>query len=177
MTFVTPRGDSCPALWNSPLLASFLRYPHPPGNGFAVGQFLQVPYARPGAVAVQDDRQPVSHEYGRELPPSLDKLAKGNGPLSITARRGRRTSSLRCLCRRGIPPSKSGGHRRILHRRELLHAADFASRKWTRASGRATVRLLEASPFRSLGSLRYRSGTPERRTAWEPPPRFAECLA
>jgi hypothetical protein len=35
------------------LLASFRRYPHPPGNGLAVGQLLQVPYARPGAVAVQ----------------------------------------------------------------------------------------------------------------------------
>src|ERR687892_1942886 len=60
------------------LLASFLRYPHPPGNGLVVGQLLQVPDARPGAVAVEDDRQPVSHEDGRDHAPSLDKLAIGN---------------------------------------------------------------------------------------------------
>jgi hypothetical protein len=36
------------------VLANLCRYPHSPGNGFAVGQFFQVPYARPGAVAVQD---------------------------------------------------------------------------------------------------------------------------
>ena len=48
------------------LVASPLRYPHPPGNGLAVGQLLQVPYAQPRAVAVEDDRQPVSHEDRRD---------------------------------------------------------------------------------------------------------------
>src|SRR5919106_4653487 len=39
----------------------------------------------------------------------------GTGSPSIAARRGRRTSSLRSLCRRGIPPSQEWGHRPILH--------------------------------------------------------------
>src|SRR5919106_4564875 len=38
----------------------------------------------------------------------------GTGPPSIAARRGRRTSSLRSLCRRGIPPSQEGGYRPTL---------------------------------------------------------------
>src|ERR671918_1295665 len=39
----------------------------------------------------------------------------GTGSPSIAARRGRRTSSLRSLCRRGIPPSQEWGYRPILH--------------------------------------------------------------
>ena len=80
-TIISSRPESVPArrLGLPLLLARFLATTSP-GNGLAVGQLLQVPYTRPGAVAVQDDRQqPVSHEDGRELPPSLDKLAKGNG--------------------------------------------------------------------------------------------------
>src|SRR5919106_4619845 len=38
----------------------------------------------------------------------------GTGPPSIAARRGRRTSSLRSLCRRGIPPPQEWGYRPIL---------------------------------------------------------------